>query len=88
MERNRTGEPEAEERDGGRERVRAADAGGRKRSPAERPLQSERIRGAAASREICPRCGRPAARVIGRSESFPVLYLQCSDCGQTSVAPA
>jgi len=39
-------------------------------------------------RERCPRCGRLTARVIGRSESFPVLYLRCEDCGHTSVAPA
>ena len=23
---------------------------------------------------VCPRCGVPSARVIGRSESLPVLY--------------
>ena len=38
--------------------------------------------------EICPRCGRAAARVVGRSESVPVLYLRCDDCHQMSVAPA
>ena len=27
------------------------------------------------------------ARVIGRSESLPILYLRCSDCGRTSVMP-
>jgi len=36
----------------------------------------------------CPRCGRSAARIIGGSESFAVLYLRCDDCRQTSVAPA
>lgn len=39
-------------------------------------------------RETCPRCGRPNALVIGRSEAFPVLYLRCDGCQQTSVAPA
>jgi hypothetical protein len=39
-------------------------------------------------REVCPRCGRATARLIGRSESFPVLYLRCDDCAHTSVAPA
>jgi hypothetical protein len=47
-----------------------------------------RVRGGAGTHEVCPRCGRPAARVIGRAEAFSVLYLQCGDCGQTSVAPA
>jgi hypothetical protein len=42
----------------------------------------------AADREVCPKCGRPNARLIGRSETFPVLYLRCDDCNHTSVAPA
>ena len=37
---------------------------------------------------VCPRCGMLAARIIGRSESLPVIYLQCEDCGRTSVAPS
>ena len=36
---------------------------------------------------VCPRCGVPSARVIGRSEALPVLYLRCDDCGRTSVSP-
>jgi ribosomal protein S27E len=36
---------------------------------------------------LCPRCGVPAARIIGRSESLPVLYLRCSDCQRTSIVP-
>jgi hypothetical protein len=36
---------------------------------------------------VCPRCGVAAARVIGRSESLPVLYLRCDDCGRTSISP-
>lgn len=36
---------------------------------------------------LCPRCGVAGARIIGRSESLPILYLRCSDCGRTSVAP-
>ena len=36
---------------------------------------------------ICPRCGVPGAKIIGRSESLPVLYLRCDDCGKTSVSP-
>lgn len=39
-------------------------------------------------RETCPRCGRANALVIGRSEAFPVVYLRCDGCQQTSVAPA
>ena len=39
-------------------------------------------------REVCPRCGRLNARIIGRSESFPVVYLRCDGCSNTSVAPA
>jgi predicted RNA-binding Zn-ribbon protein involved in translation (DUF1610 family) len=37
---------------------------------------------------VCPRCGMLAARIIGRSESLPIVYLQCEDCGRTSVAPS
>jgi hypothetical protein len=47
-----------------------------------------RRRALQADREVCPRCGRATARLIGRSESFPVLYLRCDDCAHTSVAPA
>jgi hypothetical protein len=36
---------------------------------------------------VCPRCGVPSARVIGRSESVPVVYLRCDDCGRTSISP-
>jgi len=25
--------------------------------------------------------------VIGRSESLPVIYLRCDDCGRTSISP-
>ena len=38
--------------------------------------------------EPCPRCGRSAARIVGGSESFAVLYLRCDDCQQMSVAPS
>jgi transposase-like protein len=37
---------------------------------------------------VCPRCGHSAARIIGQSDSYAVLYLRCDDCHQTSVAPA
>jgi hypothetical protein len=37
---------------------------------------------------VCPRCGHAAARIIGQSDSYAVLYLRCEDCQQTSVAPA
>jgi len=43
---------------------------------------------AASDREICPKCGRPNARIIGRSESIPVLYLRCDECRHTTIAPA
>jgi ribosomal protein S27E len=43
---------------------------------------------AATAGVVCPRCGMLAARIIGRSESLPVIYLQCEDCGRTSVAPS
>jgi hypothetical protein len=53
------------------------------------PQQPRRALAAKGSdREMCPRCGRATARIIGRSESFPVLYLRCDDCQHTSVAPA
>jgi len=47
-----------------------------------------RHRAPSADREVCPKCGRPTARLIGRSETYPVLYLRCDDCCHTSVAPA
>jgi hypothetical protein len=47
-----------------------------------------RPRAQSAGREVCPQCGRPTARLIGRSETYPVLYLRCDDCSHTSVAPA
>jgi transcription elongation factor Elf1 len=37
---------------------------------------------------VCPRCGHSAARIIGQSDSYAVLYLRCEDCHQSSVAPA
>lgn len=36
---------------------------------------------------VCPRCGVPSARIVGRSESYPVLYLRCDDCGRMSISP-
>ena len=36
---------------------------------------------------VCPRCGMLSARIIGRSEALPVLYLRCDECGRTSIAP-
>ena len=36
---------------------------------------------------ICPRCGVPNARVVGRSETYPVVYLRCDDCGRMSISP-
>jgi hypothetical protein len=36
---------------------------------------------------VCPRCGVAGARIIGRSESLPVVYLRCDDCQRTSVVP-
>jgi len=39
-------------------------------------------------REVCPKCGSPNARIIGRSESLPILYFRCEDCRRTSVGPA
>jgi hypothetical protein len=46
------------------------------------------VKPAASDREICPKCGRPNARIIGRSESIPVLYLRCDECRHTTIAPA
>ena len=48
-----------------------------------RPLQ---IPGA--ERIVCPRCGRPEARIIGRSESIPVVYLRCDGCRLASITQA
>lgn len=36
-------------------------------------------------RVVCPRCGRPDAQIIGRSESVAVVYLRCEACHLTSV---
>jgi hypothetical protein len=36
---------------------------------------------------LCPRCGLAAARIIGRSESLPIVYLRCGECNRTSIAP-
>ena len=36
---------------------------------------------------VCPRCGVAAARIIGRSESVPAVYLRCDECGRVSVSP-
>ena len=36
----------------------------------------------------CPRCGMLAARVIGRSEHLPVLYVTCEECGRTAIVPS
>lgn len=51
-------------------------------SPARRPAQP-RI-----DLVECPRCGRATARIIGRSENVPVVYLRCDGCHLTSVAGA
>jgi len=76
----------------GQDRAReAAPAQGRPRetpvAPARAPRRSSSMKHSA-DREVCPKCGRPNARLIGRSETFPVLYLRCDDCNHTSVAPA
>lgn len=36
---------------------------------------------------VCPRCGAPSARVVGRSESHPIVYLRCDECSRMSVQP-
>ncbi len=51
-------------------------------------LAPRRPRAHSPDREVCPKCGRATARLIGRSETYPVLYLRCDDCSHTSVAPA
>jgi hypothetical protein len=35
-----------------------------------------------------PALRRPERQVIGRSESLPVIYLRCDDCGRTSISPS
>jgi hypothetical protein len=37
---------------------------------------------------LCPRCGRFSAKIIGRSEILPVVYLRCDGCRLASVAAA
>ena len=58
------------------------------RRPMEQQVQTKAPVNRSQSGIVCPRCGRSAARIIGQSESFAVLYLRCEDCRQTSVAPA
>ena len=53
-----------------------------------RPSRRSAVVKSSLDRAVCPKCGRPTARLIGRSEAFPVLYLRCDDCCHTSVAPA
>lgn len=47
-----------------------------------------RVVSAQEPRVLCPRCGRPEARIIGRSESVPVVYLRCDGCRLASIAGA
>lgn len=51
-----------------------------------RPPRRLQIPGA--ERIVCPRCGRPEARIIGRSESIPVVYLRCDGCHLASITGA
>ncbi len=74
---------------------RPADRKARDHRTVGRPEASKRARSERMARRtnaavgvVCPRCGMLAARIIGRSESLPVIYLQCEDCGRTSVAPS
>jgi hypothetical protein len=62
------------------------------RSPIRRPQTvrpTPRVQSRAAvlpsERIVCPRCGRPDARIIGRSESVAVVYLRCDVCHLASV---
>ena len=79
---------------GGVQRRAVADIAGVDRTVrgavASKRVRSERMarRPNAAVGVVCPRCGMLAARIIGRSESLPVIYLTCEDCGRTSVAPS
>jgi hypothetical protein len=52
------------------------------------PAPTRRVQTPAAERVVCPRCGRFDARIIGRSESVPVVYLRCDGCHLASVAGA
>ena len=37
---------------------------------------------------VCPRCGRYMAKIIGRSEVIPIVYLRCDGCRLLSVTGA
>jgi len=37
---------------------------------------------------LCPRCGRDAAKMIGRSDVLPIVYLRCDSCRLLSVTGA
>ena len=52
------------------------------------PAPARRVQAPASERVVCPRCGRFDARIIGRSESVPVVYLRCDGCHLASVAGA
>lgn len=56
--------------------------------PVPPPAPVRRVQAPAAERVVCPRCGRFDARIIGRSESVPVVYLRCDGCHLASVAGA
>jgi len=59
------------------------------RSPESKPTKgSGMAKRSSAGAVICPRCGVPSARVVGRSESHPVVYLRCDECGKMSVLPS
>ena len=79
--------PVGQEASGRKEKLQAAAA-----TSHDAPLRRRRRRqgghDAGAPREVCPRCGSPRARLIGRNEIYPVLYLRCDDCNRTSIAPA
>lgn len=56
--------------------------------PQRRPRAGSTDSAAAGSqREVCPKCGSPSARVIGRAEAFSILYFRCDECRRTSVGP-
>lgn len=56
--------------------------------PPTTPTPTRRAQTPSHERVLCPRCGRPDARIIGRSESVPVVYLRCDGCHLASVAGA
>jgi len=53
-----------------------------------RPAPARRVSEPRVETFPCPRCGRDAAKMIGRSDVLPIVYLRCDSCRLLSVTGA